>query len=204
MITVTYEDHGLAVNLSRAPQVTTLQLQKWMTQVVEHLHAAVDRNIGDGGLIGRRTGNLARALRDRVFIDGGTITGEVWPDPDKAPYGRIQEEGGTVIPKRARFLAIPLDAMLTGNKVARGTAAQVFQSPAAFGFLRVFVRNGVIFGTRGMRQSLIPLFALKSSVTIPGLHYLDVTLRQELTWIIDALERITDETAQLWFGEASA
>lgn len=204
MIALQYDDRGLSVHLEKAPAVTRLQLQKWMTQVTQHLHRAVVRNMGDGGLIGRRTGTLARSMRDRVYADAADIIGEVWPDPDKAPYGRIQEEGGTIVPRRSQFLAIPLSAMRTANGVARGSAAQVHASPGAFGFARTFIRRGIIFGaTAGKPGSVIPLFVLKRSVIIPARHYLDITLRQELPWIVDALERITGEAASVWFGEVA-
>ena len=203
MISLTYTDNGLSVNLAKAPQVTSLQLQKWMTQVVAHVHAVVARNIGDGGLIGRRTGNLARAIMDRVAIEGGQVIGEVWPDPSKVAYGAIQEFGGTVVPKHGQYLTIPIDAMLTSNGVARGTAAQVRDNPGGFGFTGTFVAKGVIFGKEGTgkRASIIPLFALKRSVVIPAHNYLDVTFQQELTWIMDALERIAQESVSLIFGD---
>lgn len=210
---MTFDDGGLSVNVSQAPQATPIVLQKWMTRVVQHVHQAVARNIGDGGLIGRRSGNLARAIVDLVTVTSDGATGAVWPDPAKAPYGAIQESGGTIVPTRAQALAIPLPAMLTGNGVARGTAAQVRDNPAAFGFKATFIPKGhdVIMGTllgsgsrpkglKGHAGDIVPLFALKPSVTIPGRHYLDITLRQELTWIADQLEQLTGDIVRVTFG----
>lgn len=203
MITLTYTDAGLSANLSRAPEVTAIQMQKWMDRVVKYVAAAVQKNIGADGLIGRRTGNLARAITSLVTITGaGQVVGTVWPNRDLVPYGDIHEDGGTIVPRHAQFLTIPLAAMLTGNGVARGTAQQVRQSPQAFGFTGTFVAKGVIFGKTG--QQIIPLFALKSSVVIPARHYLATTLTQSLAWMQNDLERLTGESVTLIFGDQAA
>jgi hypothetical protein len=199
VIGLALDDNGLQVNLQNAPGVTGLQLQKWMDRVIKHVQAALLRNIAKGGLVGRRTGNLARAIMSLVTITGDAkILGEIWPDLDKAPYGDIQETGGTIVPKSARALTIPLDAMLTGNGVARGTAKQVFADPEAYGFLRVFIPKGkaVIMGLRDDHHP-IPLFALAQSVTIPATHYLSNTLEQEMGWIQSALEDLTGDIVQV-------
>lgn len=203
MITLSYTDNGIAADLSRAPNVTALQLQKWMDRVVKYVAAAVQRNIGNGGLIGRRTGNLARAVKSVVTVTGaGHVVGTVWPDRDLVPYGDIHEDGGTIVPTRSQALTIPLKAMLTGNGVARGTAQQVRQNPTAFGFTGTFVAKGVIFGKEG--KQIIPLFALKPSVVIPARHLFGTTLTQSIVWMQDELERITGESVTLIFGEAAA
>jgi hypothetical protein len=207
VIQLTFTDGGLSVSLEKAPQVIGLQLQKWMTRVLAHLHAAVNRNIGDGGLLGRRTGNLARALQEVLTVSSDGIVGELFPDPTKVAYGGIQEEGGTVIPSKAHALAIPLEAMLTGNGVARGTAADVRANPSAFGFVSTFIPKGhsVIMGKEaGKGGGVIPLFALKPSVTIPGRHYLAITLLQEWAWIADALEAATGDIVNVLFENGQA
>lgn len=224
MIGMSISDGGLSLNLKAAPSVTALQVQRFVTDVVNHLVGAVQKNIGSGGLIGRRTGDLARAMMATVEAFPAGAVGEVFPDPAKVAYGSIQEDGGTIVPKNAQMLAIPLAAMLTGNGVARGSALQVAQSPGAFGFSSTFIPKGhhVIFGVpegapRGGRgagaQSLIglshlgtvvPLFALVRSVTLPGLHYMATTFTQETSWIAARLEELTGDVVQVTFGEASA
>lgn len=204
MINLTFDDGGLAINLAQAPKVVPQQLERWMTATVQHLHAAVNKNIGNGGLIGRRTGNLARSIQELVRVTPDGVIGEVWPDPTLIPYGGIQEEGGTIVPKRGQYLTIPLEAMLTGNGVARGTAAAVRANPGAFGFKASFVPKGheVIMGKQS-NGSAIPLFALKRSVTIPAHHYLATTLIQNWQWIADRLEAATGEIVKVLFGEGA-
>lgn len=206
MIGLTFDAGGLTVNLANAKPVIGASLQKWLTQVLAHLHAAVARNMGDGGLIGRRTGNLARSLMELVTVTEDGVVGTLWPDPDKVAYGSIQEDGGTILPKTARALTVPLEAMLTGNGVARGTAAQVRDDPSAFGFSATFIPKGrsVIMGKLpGKNAGIVPLFALVPSVTILGRHYLATTLIQEWAWIADLLESITGDAVNVLFGEGA-
>jgi hypothetical protein len=200
-IDLTFSDGGLALSLAQAPHVTGLLIQRWMQDVVQHLQGAVADNMGKGGLIGVRTGDLRRALKSKVDVTADGAEGTVWPDPAQVDYGAIQEFGGTVIPKTAQCLTIPLDAMLTGNGVARGTARQVIDSPGAFGFTHTFFAKGVLFGTEGSgkSQSIIPLFALKSSVIIPAHQYLSETLDEELNWIADRLGAMTGEIVDVLF-----
>jgi hypothetical protein len=203
VIGIEFNDGGLSVSLANAPAVTTLLLQKFVTGVETHLLGALARNMGNGGLIGVRTGDLRRALKMQppvVTTDG--IEGSVYVDPAQVAYGAIQEEGGTVVPKTAQFLAIPLEAMQTGNGVARGTARQVISEPGAFGFSGTFVAKGVIFGKEG--GDIIPLFALKSEVTLPGRHYLSETLTQEAAWIEDYADQTLGELVSVTFGDAGA
>lgn len=201
MITASFDDRGLGIRLNDAPSVTRRQLQRWMTLFMARLESAVKKNIGNGGLIGRRTGNLARSIRSVVITNGDQIVGEIGPDALKAIYGAIQEHGGTIFPKRSRHLAIPLRGMTTGAGVARGSARQVIQSPSAFGFKRTFFRKGIIFGVKD-QGSIVPLFVLKTQVTIPARHYLAKSLEQETAWGLDLLAQITQETTEIIFGGA--
>ena len=194
---------GIAVRLSQASTVTQQMLDRWMQDVAQHMVGAVQRNIGPGGLIGRRTGTLARAI---VFtIEKGTqsIQGDLYVDPAVAVYGGIQEEGGTIVPTHGQFLAIPLPPMLTGNLVARGTAADVRANPEAYGFIATFIPRGkhVIMAKVTPYDLPISIFALKTSVTLPGRHYMSTTLVQETTWIADRLEQIANEDVSVIFGE---
>lgn len=207
MIAMTFDDGGLALSLRNAPQVTALQLQKFAYGVGNHMVGAVQRNIGEGGLIGRRTGTLARAITFTVTGSAGSFVIEIYPDPTKVPYGAIQELGGLITPKSAQALAIPLEAMLTPNGVARATAAQVRANPGAFGFKATFIPKGhnvvmaIPDGAKGV--AAIPIFALAASVSIPAHGYLATTLTQETSWIADYLEQITDEEVTVLFGESA-
>jgi hypothetical protein len=104
------------------------------------------------------------------------------------PYTRIQNLGGTISAKNVNNLTIPLDAVLTGQGVARFTAAQVISDPAAFGFVTTFFKNSVLFGElpiEGKREAkgatiggVVPLFVLRPSVTLPAHPYMETAFKQ--------------------------
>jgi hypothetical protein len=209
MIKLTFSDGGLAVQLEQMPQIMATVFQQWMTEVLQRLHAAVNRNMGPGpgeGLVGVRTGAMRRALTELVTVLPNGILGELFVDADKVPYGDIQEDGGTIFPRNGQYLTIPLDAMLTGNGVARATARQVGDSPEAFGFSGTFVPKGhsVIMATLAGTHTAIPIFALVTSVTIPAKRYLATTITQEWAWIADRLEQLTGEAVNVMFANAEA
>lgn len=89
-------------------------------------------------------------------------------------YARIQDQGGTIHPKTAKFLTIPLEAVLTASGVARYSARDIIENPKVGGFDGTFFRNGMLFGTAG--HEITPLFVLKASVTIPAHHYMAAAL----------------------------
>lgn len=70
---------------------------------------------GPGGLT-NRTGNLSKSIQFRV---GGFGALPVLTIFSKHPAANLHEFGGTVVPKRAQALAIPLAAGLTSSGEAR-------------------------------------------------------------------------------------
>lgn len=153
-----------------------------MRRVGIGLQRHLNGNILSGQLLKVRTGNLRRATFYRVEDTPSRVSAVLGIDSRKAPYGRIHEKGGTIRPKRARHLTIPLQAVLTGAGVARFTARQVIANPGSFGYTGTFAAKGVIFGKRG-RDAIEPLFALKSQVTIKPVGYLARTVNDKRRWI---------------------
>ena len=106
-------------------------------------------------------------------------------------YAAIQNYGGTITPKNSTYLTIPLDAALTPAGVMRWSAREIISSPGQGGYTGTFFRNGVLFGkTAG---GIEPLFALKTSVTIPARPYMEPGLESVRgdfnAGMTDALER---------------
>jgi len=71
-------------------------------------------------------------------------------------YAKILHEGGTIRPKKAKFLAIPL------------TPAARVKKPRDFD--KTFIKKGVIFRKEG--KKITALYVLKKSVEIPAFDYL--------------------------------
>jgi phage gpG-like protein len=86
-------------------------------------------------------------------------------------YGAIQEEGGDIVPRRAKMLAVPLDAALTPAGVGRyrSPLRETLRSAFPGG---TFVHKGVLFGKKTKTSQPVALFALKPRVTIPARPFL--------------------------------
>ncbi len=124
--------------------------------------AAMKRNIKQS--FRQRTGDFSRSIVSEPLLDSGNeISGRTGSNLE---YAEIQEKGGTIHAKNVRNLTIPLDAFMTGQGVARGTARDVIADPQAYGYDGTFFSKGVLFGKQG--EEAEPLFALKPSVTLPA------------------------------------
>ena len=173
------------------------------------LQAAIDRGLQQSGkkltsLVGdainekfrQRTGALRKAP-EWALVDRGELAIFV---RDLA-YARVQEEGGTIQGKP--WLAIPIEETarrfgITTRAGVRVRARDVKANPGQYGFESTFVAKGVIFGVPvdgktvrgpGGRWNIVPIFALKSSVTIKGKHYLRDTVTNNTQVIIDQIAK---------------
>ena len=142
-------------------------VQLWTTRVQQ---LVASEKLSGGGILEPRTGNLRRSLFTRIDESDGQVIGTIGFDLSLAPYGRIQELGGTISAKNAANLTIPIGEALTAKGVARFTARDLIANPQQFGFDGTFVAKGVLFGTIGRltgQREIVPLFVLKPSVTLP-------------------------------------
>jgi phage gpG-like protein len=116
----------------------------------------VERASGDP--LKRRTGELARSWRFDVKDNLGMPIAEV---ATSSKYARIHEFGGTITPKKAKWLTIPL----TGNQTGAGVTKQSARAAiAAGGFFKRDKDDGKLYLRNGQG---VPLFVLVKSVTIP-------------------------------------
>src|SRR5690348_8407796 len=166
MIEATLDVRGLEVRLTQLPATLDARLLGTARNVGAQLQGAASRQIGPGGVLENRTGTLRRSLFYLVeLVEQGTILIRVGFDLLKAKYGRIQELGGVVTAKNARFLTIPTDAVKTASGVARFSARDVIAEPEAFGYTGTFFAKGILFGREG--KVVTPLFILRQSVVLP-------------------------------------
>lgn len=134
-----------------------------------------------------RTGRLRASIRGTVEQDGGggfsIVLRAGTPDGGAVPYARIQEEGGTIRPKKSRFLKIPVGPALTRAGVPRLPPRR-----GAGG-------DGLRFVPRGAGGVLVApdgqvWFVLKRSVTIPARPYLRPALEAVQPRLADDLVRL--------------
>ena len=158
----------LVVKLTKADAV----MRRNVRVAIGRLQYTLQRHIKahfKGNPLHNRTGKLVNSIAVApIEEDSAKISGPVGTN---TIYGAIQEHGGTIHAKNVANLTIPLDAVLTAAGVARYTARQLIESKGAVGgFTGTFFRNGVLFGSN--KGQVTPLFALKSSVTLPARPYM--------------------------------
>lgn len=126
-----------------------------------------------------RTGSLRRSLQEsrakKVITMGNNVIGTVGTN---LKYAAIHEYGGTIRPKRAKWLAIPLKGALTAKGVARGGPRDFKDT-----FFATSKKGNLILFGRSM-GSIIPLFAMKKEVKIPKKPYMKPSLKEKSSDII--------------------
>jgi len=157
-------DERLKRTFAQAPERMRRTLGDWLEQIIRSIARDAKLNAPV------RSGRLRASIRGRV--EPGRLRGVVGTD---VIYARIQELGGVVQARRAKFLAIPLKAMLTPAGVARASPRDV---PDTF-VLRSRAGNLIIAQRKG-RGSLTPLFVLKRQVRINRHPYLAPALERNL------------------------
>ena len=189
---------GLKKKFSGLPAGAQSALMGAMTTIGQGLERHVKVNKLGGQALKVRTGNLRRAVFHRVGVTNIAGATDVYVvvgvDLRRAPYGRIHELGGTITPKKSKYLTIPLKAARTANGVARFTARDLIANPGSFGYTGTFFRNAVLFGKKG--KSITPLFALKTSVKIKAVGYLKGTVAEKRPWAVSVVQQAVQNWVQ--------
>lgn len=100
-------------------------------------------------------------------------------------YGRIHEMGGTIVPKKAKALAIPLDS--------GGALPDSFASPRDRSDLHIQIMNGKAFLCEPDGK---PVFILLRSVKIPKRPYLAPALEKNQARIVKTFEKIVSDALE--------
>lgn len=114
------------------------------------------RLVGRPGLK-KPTGHLAGSFKRIVF--GGDIKSLNMIVFTDSKYARIHEHGGTVKPKRGKYLSIPLDAAKTSTGASRYTSPRDVPGLRFGGFSKA--------GNPLLRLDGVPMYVLVKSVKIP-------------------------------------
>ncbi|MCL4743842.1 MAG: hypothetical protein KJZ83_00355 [Burkholderiaceae bacterium] len=134
--------------------------------------------------LSRRSGELVASIEKSVRVKGGTfdnLTGYI----SAAFPGIVHEFGATIKPRTAKFLTVPLPAALDSKGVPLKKKARdwnnTFVARSKAGNLLIFQRRG---------SQIVPLYVLKSSVTIPPRLGMRATLQAGLPYFVD---RVMDQ-----------
>jgi len=147
-----------------------------------------------GNYLKVRSGHLRSSIGSLVSEGEGTLrinVGSGIRQGERVKYANILETGGTIVPTKGRFLTIPLNAAKTNAGVGRFTAAEV--RAGATQYTSSFINKGIIFGIIGKKGKPIPLFILKTSVSIPAKYWMSKTVVDSTQETVDTILKTIDE-----------
>ena len=160
--------------LKSVPRAMKYQVTRWTVDTVKELkrRAAGMQKSGKG----RKTGQLARNIgqtisagNERYHATIGTGVGGT----KSVVYARIQDKGGTIVPRSKQYLTIPLG----------GVKGRADNYPNSF-FIRSKAGNLLLVERKG-KGGIRPLFVLKKQVTIPGSGWFTDTVTMREGVLID-------------------
>jgi phage gpG-like protein len=112
-----------------------------------------------GQALKERSGRLKGSLIHEETAD--TVEVSAGGGPSEVDYAAIHHYGGTIRPRKKKFLTIPFPEGPADKRVPLRAAD----------FSDTFVAKGIIFQKRG-KDDIEPLFILKKSVEIPASPYM--------------------------------
>lgn len=174
-------------------QVLSKEMKDFLGQVAEAL-AGRHSGAWPGGTtpqtLSRRSGALIDAITNSVKVQGDTFnTVEGSIGAPGLVYGGIQEFGGTITPKKGKYLAIPLKAALNpnGTPIMKGPRdwPNTFCKMSKAGNLIIFQKRGT---------NIVPLYVLKTSVVIPPRLGMRATVQAGLPYFVErAMDQIVKD-----------
>ena len=120
-----------------------------------------------------RTGALAKSYR--IYMKKGDLVGYYGSNQK---YARILEEGGTIRPKRGKYLAIPLDAAKYG--VGGSVTARHHKDLFA-----VRSKKGTLILDKAAKAGITPMFVLKKKVKLDPRKTIERTEKANLDKVND-------------------
>ncbi|MBV7393256.1 hypothetical protein [Mameliella sediminis] len=139
------------------------EMRRFLEEQMQELASRHGGSITTSTTLARRSGKLVAALRRAARVKDvktlGRVTGRVKLRADRA----VHEDGGRIKPTSGQYVTVPLPAALNANGTPKKQRARdwpnTFTAKSKAGNLLIFQRRG---------GKLIPLYALKKSVTVPA------------------------------------
>lgn len=160
----------------------SLELRNYLNSVAEALaqrHGAPWPGGTTQQSLSKRTGNLVASIERSVTIKGQTFRSlQAYISVDFP--GVIHEFGATITPKNAKYLTVPLPAALDSRGVPIKKSAREWDNTFV---ARTKAGNLIIFQNRGTQ--VVPLYVLKSSVTIPPRLGLRETVETGIPYFVE-------------------
>lgn len=188
------------------PEELWKRMLQRMDRLAEILAGKVVRNSLSGQLLKRRTGALARSVTGKsLYVDGlPAIRVGIFRGPATV-YAGIQESGGTIYPKRARALAVPVNEALTPAGVERYGGPRNYPGKLRFIPFRRGMAVGALVdeqeaakaerqGIRWTFNEVKPLYLLMLMVKLPATRWLSKPMRDNVPFVAEELAAYLKET----------
>jgi phage gpG-like protein len=137
-----------------------------------------------GSSLNVKTGRLRTSIGSKVSLEAdglSAVIGSGVRSGKRLPYANIHEDGGTITPKKGKYLTIPIGDNKRKDGLARFSASELINGYKTFLLPtnRGKVLMAIIAGTPK------PMFALVTSVRIPGTKYMSITLKNNLKAVLN-------------------
>lgn len=134
-----------------------------------------------GKVLKARSGSLARAIYGKVTVKDKSVILELGADLKKAPYARIHEYGGVIVPKKAKALTIPLNGTMGFAREHSGLF--IWKSP----------KSGKLFLAKSDGGNLKLMYLLAKKVTMPERPYLRPAMEKNKNKLINAIKGLKEK-----------
>lgn len=129
--------------------------------------------------LSKRSGALTASILSSVKITGSTF-GDLEGHIGGNFYARVHEFGAVIKPKKAKYLTIPLPAAMDSRGIPLKKSARdwenTFVAKSKKGNLIIFQKQGTV---------IVPLYVLRTQVTIPARLGMQKTLVAGLPYFVD-------------------
>lgn len=161
-------------------------LSKQMRNFLNSVALALSKRHGAGwpggttdNSLSKRSGKLVQSIKESVRVTGTSLK-DIEGAIGGAFYARIHEFGGTIRAKNVKYLTIPLPAALNVNGTPKKRSAREWD--------RTFVirsKKGNLLIVQKVGKNIVPLYVLKTSVTIKPRLKMGDTLRTGVPHFVD-------------------
>jgi hypothetical protein len=129
--------------------------------------------------LSKRSGKGVASIKSSVRVSGNSLA-SIRGLIGGAAHLRIQETGGTITPKKSKYLTIPLPAALNANGTPKKKSARQWANTFV-----IKSKKGNLLIVRKVGTSIEPLYVLKKSVYIPPRLGMERALVGGLDYFID-------------------
>lgn len=172
-----------ARNVEEARRLAAQQVQKRLTKAKQTIQSRMVKEHMSGptgpSSVSVRSGQLRRALDGVVSESGGKRMTLLMFFGGGVPYAKIHEYGGTVRPKNAQNLAIPVGDAKTRAGNSRHSGPMAIWTALRFIVNKKTGKKLLIDASTGRKQKIKVLFVLVPQVVIPARLNFGKTFKEE-------------------------